>query len=537
MALTQEDRQRIRDLARSTTSQQTQKNSVQPKQGFFRTLGQEIVEPFAKIAATGEKGLSQLLYGNAAKADFDYSKNVLGRKVEPAKNPIEFTGAVIEAGSNFIPVGAAEKAAATVAKAGIKTVGLKSLLNAAGKSAALTGLASGIGATGAALQEPDMTAGQVAGRTATGAALGAGVGFVAPLAGRAIQKVAASRGNKVAQEAEQAIASQSSKVNKLNIKTKLQERLPQNTSLRNKVRQNTGVDIEDIIIEEGVPFTKKGDNLFDFSEAIEDVIPARKQGLGNALDSLLGTVQKKGDLDAIQREAIRNVKNAPKGTYKLREDEIISKIKSIIAREKQAYGNSPSYSVLNKIKSAGYDKWDGASAEARAGQALSKTIKDIIEKEFSDGSTQSNAIREVNRRYGNLINLENFLKRTDSRPVRGGKLGKSFNQLIGAVSGSQGGILGSILGSEIAGRITDAVVDPTRISDDIVKLMQKEGILPASIQAVNEARDYVLQNQADLVRQLIKPSVRALPVGVPQPIQLPSEGILEGQAKLRKNYP
>ena len=505
----------------------TAQPQAQPKQGFLRTLGQEVLEPFAKVAATGEKSLSQLLLGKNTSTDADFTRNVLGREVGPAKTGREFAGAVLETGSNFIPVPVVGGLGRNLVTQGIKNIKpLKSLLQGAG----IGGTVSSLGAVGDAIQDPNKTVGDIAKRGAMGFGTGAAVGVAAPFIGRGIQKAAASRGNKVAQEAEKAVVQ--SRVPQ--IKDKLAERLPQNTALRNKVRQNTGMDVEDLIIEEGIPFGRKGDNLFDFSEALEDVIPTRKQALGNSLETLLGTVQKTGDLDDISRRAIREVRNAPKGTYKIRQDEIISNIKKIIDREKQSFGKNPKYDVLNRIKSAGYDRWDGKSADARAGQAISKVIKDLIEKEFSDGTNASNIIREVNKRYANLINLENYLKKVDNRTVRGGKLGRAFNQLIGAVSGSQGGIIGSLLGSEVAGRVTDAVLDPTRISNNILDDMVRAGVIPASLRTANEAKEYVINNQRELIRQLINPQTKALPAGVPQPIQLPSAGILEGQRNIRR---
>lgn len=534
MALTEEQKKAIRSLANSQTQQPTPALQKQP--GIGTQIVQGVAKPFLRgttnllnLVEAGQKLQQGDIRGAGQAAYQTRDFGFLGKDIAPITTPLESIGAGAEIGSTFVPVGVAGRTATQAAKTGIRNVRpIRTMLQGAG----LTGAASGVGATGAALQEPDMTAGQIAGRTAAGTLLGGAVGLAAPLIGRGVQQVAARRGGKAAQEAERAISATKLETKIPKAKQQLQERLPQNTALRNKVRQNTGVDVEDLIIEEGIPFGVKGDNLFDFSEAIEDVIPTRKQGLGNALESLLGTVQKKGNLDEVQRLAIREVRNAPKGTYKLRQDEIISKIKRIIDREKKSYGTTTGYDVLNKIKSAGYDKWDGASADARAGQAISKVIKDLIEREFADGSTQSNVIRTINRRYGNLINLENYLKKVDNRTVRGGKLGKKLNQTIGAIAGSQGGFIGSLLGSELAGRITDAVVDPTRITKSILDDMIRSGYVPPSIKAINEAKDYVLQNQADLVRKLINPETKLLQEGVPQPIQLPSEGILRSQRNI-----
>jgi hypothetical protein len=173
----------------------------QPKQGFLRTLGQEIAEPFAKVAATGEKTLSQLLLGKNTSTDADFTKNVLGRQVGPAKTGMEFAGAVLEAGSNFIPVGAGAKAIGTVAKTGLKTIGVKSLLRSAGQSAGVTGLSGGLSGLGDAMQDETITPNEALKRTVIGAGVGAGLGVVAPFAGRGLQKAIAGRGSKGVQTA------------------------------------------------------------------------------------------------------------------------------------------------------------------------------------------------------------------------------------------------------------------------------------------------------------------------------------------------
>ena len=505
----------------------------QPKQGFLRTLGQEIAEPFAKVAATGEKSLSQLLLGKNTSTDADFTRNVLGREVGPAKTGREFAGALLEAGSNFIPVGAGAKAIGTVAKTGLKTIPtLANIGKVAGKSAALTGVAGGLSGTGEALQEPTVGIKDIMTRAGIGAGIGGVVGGLAPLAGRAIQIGASKAGSKTAQQAEQEFIQNVVPQKLSKAKETLSTILPQNASLRNKVREGTGMDVEELIIAEGIPFSKKGNNLFDFTEAIDEIVPTRKTNIGTTLQELLNSTNKTGKLSDIERMAIQDVQSSPKYVYGKNRDKLVNEIKATIAREREDFGDEASMSILNRIKSAGYDNFEKTTTDAEAGKAISRVIKKYIEQAFDDGTTQGNIVRELNNRYGNLIVLENYLKKTQDRPIRGGIMGKKLNQIIGAVAGSQGGPFGAIFGSEVAGRITDAIVDPTRINKAIIKDMQKAGILPQSIKTIAEAQKIIQTRRTDLIKRLFTPQV-AIPARSTAPINLPSEGILQGQRNIQ----
>jgi len=131
----------------------------------------------------------------------------------------------------------------------------------------------------------------------------------------------------------------------------------------------------------------------------------------------------------------------------------------------------------------------------------SRIIADILKTEIEDRFKQSpdiNIIKDLNKAESELfavIDLYNVRGRggIHGKTLRGGVLGKKFDELTGSILGSATGvpIVGPLLGMKIASKLNEFRLNPERLSMKAIKELQKTGALPKYINTLQQGYDFL----------------------------------------------
>lgn len=106
--------------------------------------------------------------------------------------------------------------------------------------------------------------------------------------------------------------------------------------------------------------------------------------------------------------------------------------------------------LIHKAKSDIYStiNYLGDPAGAKADKLIAKSLKETVEK-----NTTSADVKALNKELTTHYAVMDYLNKINGKKIEGGRLGKHFARVTGAIVGSHFGPLGSIAGSEIAGGI------------------------------------------------------------------------------------
>lgn len=370
-----------------------------------------------------------------------------------------------------------------------------------------------------------------------------GVGFATDIAGaglarkpaQAVAKKATTFGSQAAQKAVEPIASVAVKTPTKRIK-QAQELYNRATdvapSAKRRFEERTGRNVADTLLEEQLPLRTKKEasgvvlDTTDASRKInEELIPT----YNDIISEILKDAPNKFNLESLRRRAKQSLSEMNEAA-KVKVD-VSKAVDDFIDAEIAEKGLEIAAKEYNDLKKNFWRFFEGDSIQKKAARELGFAIKKDIEDIFDVP-----IIRELNARQGALIELRSALARMNSKTVRGSGLGKKFNQLAGAVAGSQVPIVGPILGATIGGKVTEFLLNPERLTKAALDQLKKAGVIPASVKKLDEAREFIRKNREKIIQDLLAPQTRLLPAGPSpsqRPIQLPSPGILEGQAKVR----
>jgi len=297
-------------------------------------------------------------------------------------------------------------------------------------------------------------------QAATKASVAKGIEFTEPIVGKIVESAknfSKEQGAKYTKWSEQQLAKQADPV-VVEKYSKGVERNMKGLDLiesGNKVVQravekakNKGVDVKQIISE---------------TDLLKDSVDAngtlRTVGEGRAIEQLTqemspyeGVVAKLLELEnkaltpeVIELKLTEVINNSSlKGANKISALEKISREVEGLKLEQNAAGEIP----LSEIQKAKTDKYVNLDYSKPASKSADKSIARAY-KELVEEYTTSADVAAVNAELGKYYTIRDFLRTLDGRKVKGGKLGKYFNQTVGAIVGSGLGPLGSIVGAEI----------------------------------------------------------------------------------------
>lgn len=277
-------------------------------------------------------------------------------------------------------------------------------------------------------------------------------------------------------------------------------------------------EVVDLFLEEGVPiltqdkgtkFSTKGEPVAILKNSMESV----ENTLDDVLEEFRGS--KQIDFERIRTLAKRKIKEAgdvSADTINRR----ISFINNLVDQEIERFGRVIDPPTANKAKrgfwNLGYDM--SAAERTTAARYLGNALKESIETTVGGDEI----VKSLNKRLGLLQEGAEILGNLDGKAVRGGRLVSMFGRITGAVVGGNLGPVGALAGSEMAGKFSQFIVDPERITDTALTSMKKAGVLPKTVQTIQEAKNFIQKVRAQRASTLAlpEPAIR-LPEKSPSP--------------------
>lgn len=195
-------------------------------------------------------------------------------------------------------------------------------------------------------------------------------------------------------------------------------------------------------------------------------------------------------------------------------------------------------SEFNSLKRKFNKFYDGAdSAKSVAARKIQSIMRDELLKAFPEDDVLKNLLARMSKH----LEARDVLVRMSDKVIRGGKLGKQLNQIIGSVAFGKVPVFGPILGYELAGKITDYLNDATRLTQKAIKELQAKGIVPKTLQKRDDVLNYLKNDLEKKLkglqeRPLMLPQASGKETG-PFQIPLPNEGVLEGQRNIKLPTP
>lgn len=231
------------------------------------------------------------------------------------------------------------------------------------------------------------------------------------------------------------------------------------------------------------------------------------------------------NIDELEKIALKEADR-----LKLRGDEynrVVSNIKRDFDSYRINFGDSEGrmwLADIDDVKKAKYGEinWmnpDQNAADRAVAKAARKTIEDSVEDV---------SIKDLNRALGEYYDAQEMLEVMGGRAVKGGRLGKMVSTMVGAVVGSPAGMGGSVIASYVANKIAGIMQSSTFRSPSIQKMLGE--IRTSYPKIFDEAMQILEKSKGERATRLMLPQKAS----TPSVIELPSPGILEGQAKLRQ---
>lgn len=313
-----------------------------------------------------------------------------------------------------------------------------------------------------------------------------------------------------------------------------------NSKLTAEFTKTTGVKPQEELVRRGiVPVVEDGKVVFD------DAIAGLEQQTDQFDDVIDQVVQRYDRLRVDEDQILNQIESVLKQDPALKESGNITSTRKLAKEIFEGYKNDndgrstftipeiqafkkAQYKQANRFKvgaTPDYTKADGHTIVAKA-------FKEIIEKNVDDV-----AIKELNREYGRVISLMEYLAKVNGTTVKGGRLGKYFARSIGAVAGNAGGgpigaLIGAVGGDQFANVLQQyAVLGPLKaryvakvgagfkneVLEKTIKYLDdvEKGLAPAVPKAV---REQIIRDLAEMPKALPAPQA-----GAPR-VQLGSTG-------------
>jgi len=343
---------------------------------------------------------------------------------------------------------------------------------------------------------------------------------------------------------------------------------------KRKTLKKTGDEIATIIREEQIPLgTQVGTKSVKIDANIaKPVIRQRSSLIDETIDKSLATNQtKQFSLKKLENDTYNKIDKFIKDSTdnKVAKVKVSERIKNVIddPRYGQKITNNKGEAIdaffngqeLRSLRSgwgqSKATKWNDP-ADYGALNQMYFSANDLIEKAYPNA-----IIRDLNKHYTRLIALQEALNPLNAgslhgKVISGGGLGKIITEAVsrttgGAIGGTlgspfgfggvaAGATIGQGIGAKIAGKFTNRSLSPARLSQQAIKLLKKKGILTKTEELVNKANQSLSRYQPIATAnktipindiKLLKNPKIYYPPSI-STIQLPSQGILEGQRKL-----
>ncbi len=270
-----------------------------------------------------------------------------------------------------------------------------------------------------------------------------------------------------------------------------------------------GKDPAQYLAERNIKPTVEGGKMRTMEQA--DTLHKSVDPLNEHLNTALDEVQPgipKIKLSDVRRQAIANAEKLPNLTETAR-----TQIKTAINKEfdlqQEKLGDSITLRQLNDIKKAQWadTKFDATApykteATYNIGKAAKETIERSVPKDAID-------VKELNNEIGKAYDAEKFLRSLDGNAVKGGRLGRYFGRVTGAIIGKAlpipGGEIVGALGGDAVAKILQSNTFSNPLKELILRNLQMKD--PAAYtQAIKFVDDAKLIREARL----------KLPPGAPQ---------------------
>lgn len=386
------------------------------------------------------------------------------------------------------------------------------------------GAISSASATGTALQEgktfrDSLNEGKKA--FLPGAALGAvlsPLAIVATLSKAEKTQMATKKNAK----AEQKIAQKQQKIVK-KVTEGWDSALDVRTNRLQRFEEAEGKTLPEVMVEQQLPGLKKNKQGYIDAKATEQGAREAVQKLETTKQEIFGTRNQADiDIDKLATEAKRKINDPSDRNYIVNAEDAL-KSADDIDNYVNAFKARENTSVLN-VKQADMAKkgaWESAYEDLRptkdkALRVFGNVLKDNIESKFVAES--QNIIRQINKEEGSLLGVIKALdvkggKGVHGRVIRGGVLGKKFDELAGGYIGSISGIpiLGPIAGMKTAEMLNTYRYNPTRLTKNAIRDLQKVGLMPKWIKTEAEGRTFLKSKQAENLINSYTPKRLELP--------------------------
>lgn len=358
-----------------------------------------------------------------------------------------------------------------------------------------------------------------------GAAFGA---VLSPLAiGATLSKTekATMQANKL-QKTEQKLAAKAEQTQQ-KVVQKVKEGWENALDVRTKRLQNfeesAGKTLPEAMVDQQLPGLKKTKQGYIDAKDTEKAARESVQKLETTKQEIFNTRKQADiDIDQVAEEAKRRINDPNDLNYIVNAEDAeksIEDIDSYVNAFKRRKGNS-----IFDVKLADEAKkgaWESAYEDLRptkdkALRTFGNTLKDTIESKFVAG--EQNIIKQINKEEGTLLGIIKALDvkggmGVHGRVVRGGVLGKKFDELTGSYIGSMTGIpvIGPLAGAKLAEKLNSYRLDPSRLTKNAVKELQQAGVIPKWVNTQTEALVFLRSKQADNIINSYKPKMLALP--------------------------
>ncbi len=276
-------------------------------------------------------------------------------------------------------------------------------------------------------------------------------------------------------------------------------------------------------IENGRMLTNEAQSKIDTS------VEPLNQHLDMALKEVEQSVPK-SNLNDLRTSALKDadkLKNITEVTRK----QIKAHINEEFDAQIEANGGDPNVGItkVQDIKKAawGATKFDSTKPYLTdSNYIVGKTAKTTIEDTVPDDAF---GVKELNNYIGDHYDAKKFLQSLEGKVVKGGRLGKYAMKGLGTIIGSAFGIPGEVVGFLGGGAVTD-ILQGTTFTNPLKDLILKN-LKVADPEAYQQVLQYIDKSAADRATRLKLPA--PTPGKLPNSIEMPAPGILEGQAKLR----
>lgn len=299
-------------------------------------------------------------------------------------------------------------------------------------------------------------------------------------------------------------------------------------SLRRK--QGEYRDFKNVLVDdpEIAANIKIKNNNFDTEDATF-LTKTRRNKIGQLIGENVKSLRGQANLDVIETNAINALKDDTTLTARQRQNAAATIKAEIQALKEDINTGITTWEVIQDNISR-FD--DNINYNTPNPDVINNNVYKVLRDSASDylfDNVPNQTLKALKTEYGELSNAVDVLKSIDTKPSKGGRLGKYFAQTAGAIAGSAGGVAGSFIGG-IASQQFYKIMNDANIPYNMKLNLYKEalnGINPADV----KLRKFV----EDTFKESMKPGLKMLPAGEAPP-ELGTEGnprIVEPNASQR----